>query len=443
MRGKYERTLLSRLIIANFLSYNVSVGKSYMKSVIAAIDLKAFYSFVECLDRQLDPFTTPLVVCDAERGPGTIVLSVTPFLKAQGVPSRLRKRDLPKRDDIIYAVPRMARYIEMSAKVVSIMLDFVGEDDLHVYSIDESFLSLAPYLKLYQMTPHQLVRNILDKIKKETGLFATAGIGDSLFLAKAAMEFEGKKKPDGIAEWTKEDVKSKMWPVSPLSEMWGISSHLEKRLNDIGITTIGELAHAEDELLIKYFGVVGKDLKDHANGIDDSNIRDKYVPKETSLSNGQSLFRDYTKKEMPTIIREMSDDLALRLRLEGKKTGLVALMIGYTYDFGGGFARQLTLTTSTNENDVIYDGLMTLFKKFCEDKPIRRVDVSFGKLTADEFEQLDLFGDEDKRGDKKVLRSTLDAIIVRFGKDAVLRGSALLKESNAKRRHAQIGGHRK
>ena len=414
-----------------------------MNPVIAAIDLKAFYSFVECLDRKLDPFATPLVVCDESRGPGTIVLSVSPFLKALGVPSRLRKRDLPKRDDIIFAVPRMARYIEMSAKVVSIFLDFVGEDDLHVYSIDESFLNLGPYLKLYKSTPRQLACKILDKIKKETGLFATAGISENLFLAKSALEFEGKKAKDGIGEWTKEDIKTKLWPISPLSEMWGISGHLEKRLNEIGIETIGELANAPEALLIKYFGAIGKDLREHANGIDDSDIREKYIPKETSLSNGQSLFRDYARSEMPTIIREMSDDLALRLRLEGKKTGLVALGIGYSYSFGGGFSRQLTLVKSTSENDLIFDGLITFFRKFCEDKPIRRVDISFGKLSFDDFEQLDLFDEKNKQTNKRELRKALDEIVLRFGRDAVLRGSALLEESNAIKRHAQIGGHRK
>jgi DNA polymerase V len=414
-----------------------------MKPVIAAIDLKAFYSFVECLDRKLDPFSTPLVVCDAERGPGTIVLSVSPFLKAAGVPSRLRKRDLPKRDDIIFAVPRMARYIEMSAKVVSIMLDFVGEDDLHVYSIDESFLNLGPYLKFYKKTPRQLVRMILEKIRSETGLFATAGIGENLFLAKSALEFEGKKSKDAIGEWTKTDVQTKLWPISPLSEMWGISGGLQKRLNEIGIESIGELANAPEELLIKYFGVIGKDLRDHANGIDDSNIREKYIPKETSLSNGQSLFRNYKKSEMPVIIREMSDDLALRLRLEGKKTGLVCLMIGYSYEIGGGFSRQLSLVKSTSENDIIYDGLLSLFRKFCEDKPIRRVDIAFGKLSFDDVEQLDLFLDSKKQFGKRQLRNALDEIVLRFGRDAVLRGSALLEESNVIKRHAQIGGHRK
>ncbi|MFA7700302.1 MAG: damage repair protein [Bacilli bacterium] len=414
-----------------------------MNTVIAAIDLKAFYSFVECLDRNLDPFVTPLVVCDEERGPGTIVLSVTPFLKAQGVPSRLRKRDLPKRDDIIFAVPRMARYIEMSAKVVSIFLDFVGEDDLHVYSIDESFLNLGPYLKLYKTTPRQIVRKILDKVLKETGLFATAGISENLFLAKSALEFTGKKAKDGIAEWTKDDVKSKLWPISPLSKMWGISTNLEKRLNEIGIETIGELANAPEALLIKYFGIIGKDLRDHANGIDDSNIREKYIPKETSLSYGQSLFRDYKRSEMPLIIREMSDDLALRLRLEGKKAGLVALMIGYSYELGDGFSRQLTLMKSTSDNDLIYDGLMTLFRKFCEDKPIRRVDIAFGVFSFDDCEQLDLFDTSNKQVNKRELRKALDEIVLRFGRDSVLRGSALLEESNVIKRHAQIGGHRK
>ena len=414
-----------------------------MKPVIAAIDLKAFYSFVECLDRKLDPFSTPLVVCDAERGPGTIVLSVSPFLKAAGVPSRLRKRDLPKRDDIIFAVPRMARYIEMSAKVVSIMLDFVGEDDLHVYSIDESFLNLGPYLKFYKKTPRQLVRMILEKIRSETGLFATAGISENLFLAKSALEFEGKKSMDAIGEWTKNDVQTKLWPVSPLSKMWGISGGLQKRLNEIGIESIGELANAPEELLIKYFGVIGKDLRDHVNGIDDSNIREKYIPKETSLSTGQSLFRDYKKSEMPVIIREMSDDLALRLRLEGKKTGLVSLIIGYSYDYGGWFSRQLSLVKSTSENDIIYDGLMSLFQKFCEDKPIRRIDIAFGKLSFDDVVQLDLFLDSKKQFGKRKLRNALDEIVRRFGRDAVLRGSALLEESNVIKRHAQIGGHRK
>ena len=127
---------------------------------IAVIDMKAFYAFVECVERKLNPFTTPLVVCDPTRGDGTIVLSVSPFLKDQGVPSRCRRRELPPIEGLIFAQPRMGLYVKKSAEIINIVLDFVGEDDIHIYSIDEFFVNLGPYLKAYECTPYQLVRKI-------------------------------------------------------------------------------------------------------------------------------------------------------------------------------------------------------------------------------------------------------------------------------------------
>ncbi|MDY0100721.1 MAG: damage repair protein [Bacilli bacterium] len=413
------------------------------EQLIACLDLKAFYSYVECLDRKLDPFQAPLVVCDDERGEGTIVLSVSPYLKSQGVPSRLRKRDLPKRDDLIFARPRMSRYIEMSSIVTSILLDFVGEDDLHIYSIDESFINLTPYLRFYNLSPYALVKEIIKTINKKTGLKVSAGISENMFLAKCALEFEGKKTIEGIAYWHKNDIKTKLWPIKPLSSMWGISSRLEKRLNDLGITTIGELANASEELLIKYFGVIGKDLKDHANGIDYSNIREKYIPQNTSLACGQCLFRDYSKEESATLIREMCDDLSRRLRRINKKANTVSLTVGYTYEFGGGFSRQLTLTKSTNDEDSLFEGLLILLRKHCKNVPIRRISISFCSLEDDNFEQLDLFNCESELRKKRSLREAFDNIVSLFGKDAILRASALLEHSTIKLRHAQIGGHRR
>ena len=128
---------------------------------IAVIDLKAFYSFVECVDRGIDPFKTPLVVCDKERGKNTIILSVTPYLKSLGVPSRLRYKELPKGIDYIYAVPRMARYIEKSSEVISILLDFFSEEDIHVYSIDEVFIDITKYLKISKLTPREFAMKLI------------------------------------------------------------------------------------------------------------------------------------------------------------------------------------------------------------------------------------------------------------------------------------------
>ena len=105
---------------------------TYMENVkreIAVIDLKAFYAFVECLDRGLNPFESALVVADISRSPNTIVLSVSPYLKKKGIPSRCRVKELPKIYKYIFATPRMARYIEMSSKVVEVLLSFVSRDD--------------------------------------------------------------------------------------------------------------------------------------------------------------------------------------------------------------------------------------------------------------------------------------------------------------------------
>ena len=319
------------------------------KRAIAVIDLKAFYSYVECVDKGLDPWKTPLVVADKSRSVNTIVLSVTPYLKSKGIPSRLRVRELPKGIDYIFATPRMERYIEMSAKITSIFLDFVSEEDLHVYSIDEAFLDLTTYLSYYKKTPKQIVKDILNRIRKETGLEATAGIGDNFFLAKVALDLYAKKQKDGIFTMHKEDVPKYLWPVSPLSKIWGIGEKTEQKLNLLGIFNVEQLAKSNREYIRKKFGIMGDQLIDCANGIDESDIRGVYVPKETSLSNGQTLMRDYSKEEARVVIQELIDDLSLRMRNDGFMCRVVSLYVGYSKNLGG-FGRQISLLNASDDS---------------------------------------------------------------------------------------------
>ena len=114
-----------------------------MDRQIAVIDMKSFYAFVECVERGLNPFTTPLAVCDPTRGDGTVVMSVSPFLKEMGVPSVCRRRELPNVPGMVLAQPRMSLYIKKSAEIINIVLNHVGEDDIHVYSIDEFFVNVG------------------------------------------------------------------------------------------------------------------------------------------------------------------------------------------------------------------------------------------------------------------------------------------------------------
>ncbi len=412
------------------------------KRTIAVIDLKAFYSYVECLDRGLDPWSTPLVVADKERGTNTIVLSVSPFLKKHGIPSRCRIKELPKKFKYIYAVPRMERYLEKSADVINVLYHFVSEEDVHVYSIDEAFVDLTSYLEYYHKTPLQMVSTIIKQIKDDTGLQATAGIGDNFFLAKVALDIYAKKERNGIARMSINDIKEKLWPITPLSKVWSIGRRTELKLNAMNIYTVKDIATSDVDYLKSKFGVMGEQLWRHANGIDEADIHEKYEPKEKSLSLGQVLFRDYQKDEAVTIIREMVDELGSRLRSQNKMTQIVAIFIGYSKNKGG-FARRSTLLAATDDSEALLEAILELYKKYVTDLPIRNISISFGGLVDSSHQQLNLFEDEKKQEQRHNLQKAMDKLHAKYGKNSVLRASSLLEESTVKERNKYIGGHRK
>ena len=163
-----------------------------MEDIYAVIDMKSFYASCECAARGLSPFCTPLAVADPDRSFNTIVMSCTPYLKEKyHCPNVCRISELPPIPGLIIAKPRMRYYLEQSARIVSIFLDFVSEEDLHVYSVDESFLRLTPYLSLYRCTAEDIVRKIQNRIQKELRMTATAGLGPNMFLAKVCLDNEG------------------------------------------------------------------------------------------------------------------------------------------------------------------------------------------------------------------------------------------------------------
>ena len=412
------------------------------KRVIAVIDLKAFYSYVECLDRGLDPWKEPLVVADKERGTNTIVLSVSPFLKKQGVPSRCRIKELPKKYKYIYAVPRMERYLEKSAEVIDVLYHFVAEEDVHVYSIDEAFVDLTSYLKYYNKTPLQMATTIINQIKEETGLQATAGIGDNFFLAKIALDIYAKKERNGIAKVSTADIKEKLWPITPLNKVWSIGPRMEARLNKIGLFTVKDIALSNLDYLRDKFGVIGEQLWRHANGIDEADIHEKYEPKEHSLSLSQVLFRDYNKDEAITIVREMVDTLASRMRSDNKMTKVVAIYVGYSKNLGG-FARRSTLLAPTDDSEIILKAILEIYHMYIGDSPIRTIGINFGGLLESTYQQLNMFEDDKEQIKRRNLQKTMDTLQTKFGKNSVLRASSLLEESTIRERNNFIGGHRK
>ena len=412
------------------------------KRTIAVIDLKAFYSYVECLDRGLDPWTTPLVVADKDRGTNTIVLSVSPYLKKHGIPSRCRVKELPKEFEYIYAVPRMERYLEKSADVINVLYHFVSEEDVHVYSIDEAFIDLTSYLSYYNKRPLDMVSTIINQIKEDTGLQATAGIGDNFFLAKVALDIYAKKEKNGIASISNNEIKEKLWPITPLSKVWSIGSRTEAKLNAMNIFTVKDIAVSNVDYLKMKFGVMGEQLWRHANGIDESDIHEQYVPKEKSLSLGQVLFRNYKKDEAITVIKEMVDELSSRMRNQEKMAHVVSLFIGYSKNKGG-FAKRMTLPFATDDTAYLLNGILEIYNQNVKDLPIRNISMCFSGLVAADYHQLCLFEDEKEQSKRHNLQKTLDILHSKYGKNSVLKASSLLEESTVIERNSLIGGHKR
>ena len=409
---------------------------------IICIDLKSFFASCECIRLNKDPFSYPLVVANPNQGDGAITLAVTPYLKTLGVPSRGRIFEIPKNIKYDIIMPHMNYYIQKSKEVVSIYLDYVSKDDLHIYSIDECFLDVTHYLKLYKKTDYELAKEILENIYKKTGLTATAGIGPNMLLAKVSMDIEAKHNKDNISKWTYEDVEKKLWKISPLSNMWGIGKNMERNLNKMNIFSIEDLAKTSSGILKDKFGVIGLELWNHANGIDTSKISDfNGQTKDKSYSNSQVLFKDYNEKNIFLIINEMVDNLCERLRKNNKEAACFGLGITYSKNTPGGFYHNVKLDNSTNKSNDFIKYANLIFDKFYEGLPIRKVTVCAGKLTDKLGTQLNLFEKYEEKEKNDNINLTLDVIKKKYGKNSVLKASSLLEDSTVKDRNKKIGGH--
>lgn len=410
-----------------------------MEKVIGIIDLKSFYASCECAARHLDIFKTPLVCCDPYRSESSVVMSVTPYLKEKyRIGNVCRKRDLPDVPGMIYAVPRMSYYLQISTKVISIFLKYISKEDLHVYSVDESFLNLGPYIKMYG-SAEKIVKMIQKEIKDRLGLVATAGIGPNMFLAKIALDTEGKKKEPYLARWTYDDVEKKLWKIKPIDKIWSIASGTKTHLARIGINSIESLAKADINLLTKEFGVMGVQLKNLANGIDEADIREKVIPMNPSLSNGQTLIHPYSPKDCELLLREMNDDLSERLRRSGYLAKKISVFASRKI---GTYSKELSLPYPSESPSELFEYIKEAFYDHIGNEDVYALGISYGNLSASEFLQSSFLSDPCSLKKERDLNVTLDKIRDAYGRNSVLRCSALLKNSTIKTRHTQIGGHR-
>ncbi len=491
-----------------------------------AIDLKSFYASVECVERGLDPLVTNLVVADASRTDKTIVLAVSPGLKGYGLPgrprlfevvqaaklinasrrSRIKGRDFSGRSscttdldndptlelDYITAVPRMSLYMKYSTDIYKIYLKYIAPEDILVYSCDEVFMDVTSYLDTYRQSAHELTLTIIRDVLEHTGITATAGIGTNMFLCKIAMDIEAKHmKPDKdgvrIAELDEMTFRKKLWGYTPITDFWRIGPGTAKKLDKMGLKTMGDVAmYSEkyEDMLYKVFGVNAELLIDHAWGWEPCTIEDtrQYRPANNSISSGQVLMRPYAHDEAAIVVREMTDALTLDLVRKGLVTDQIVLTLNYeavkdpkdlpdykgeiTLDWYGRYAPKhahgtANLERRTSSTRLITDAVMDLFERITDPSlMIRRITVCAAKVVSErevddtnEYEQLDLFTDFEQKQQERIAEderlarehslqlATLD-IKNKYGKNAILKGTNFLKGSTARERNAQVGGHK-
>ena len=416
-------------------------------AVYMCLDLKSFYASVECADLGVDPFTTPLVVADASRGLGAITLAISPALKQLGIKNRCRLFEIPSNVEYMAVKPRMRRYMEVSASIYGVLLDYVAPEDIHVYSIDEYFIDVTPYSRLYKKTWRELALLFKQKVLELTHIHATVGLGSNLFLAKVALDVLAKHAPQGIGVLNEELFREKIWHHQPITDIWQIGKGIAGRLHKYGVVDLHGITTVPEDRWYKEFGVNAELLIDHAWGRETCTMKEihAYRPAKHSLSRGQILLRNYSYEECFVPLREMVESLVLELIAEEALTKYISLGVRYADRTVKGTGGSRRLSKYTCSLDVLSQTVLELYKDTAHFRQaIRQLSVGFDDLVNREavpWEE-DLFSTSQDREEKAYqVERTVLTIKEKFGGNSILRASSLQEEGTMQFRNTLVGGH--
>ncbi len=411
---------------------------------ILCIDIKSFFASVEAAERQQHPLQAKIVVVSKPDNNGGLVLAASPRVKEQyNIRTGTRIYEIPRQADIEIVEPRMALYLEKNLAIVEIFKRYVPHSDLHIYSIDESFLDVTKSQELFGSV-WEIATNIQQAIWKELNLVATIGIGDNPLLAKLALDHQAKTDEHNQyqAYWSYERVPDTIWQIKKLSSFWGIGARTEEKLNHLGIYNLFDLAQYDLQKIKTKFNGLGEQLFFHAHGIDRTLLSDQFVAKENTFSKNQILNHDYKNPEdIKVVIREMTEENAQRLRKHSLTTSAVKLTIGYSKQtIQSGFSHQMAIS-ATNSSKKLVDYMLQLFKNYYEPYPVRVINISFNKIVPKQGTQLDLFEPLEAALKDEKLEETVDFIRKKHGYTSLLHASSLLPNSMALQRSKLLGGH--
>lgn len=413
--------------------------------VYFCIDMKTFYASVECAERGLNPFETNLAVVDETRGKNALCLAITPKMKAQGIKNRCRMSEIPKSINFIRALPRMQLYIDYAADIYEIYLNYFAPQDIHVYSIDESFIDVTDYLPMYNIDAVSFAKKLMNEIAAKMHIPSTAGIGTNLYLAKIALDITAKHSKDHIGYLDEELYIKTLWNHRPITDFWQIAQGTERRLAKYGIHDMEGIAKAPTDMLYKAFGVNAELLIDHAWGRESCLMEDikNYRSKSKSVSFSQVLPSDYTYEQAKNVMMEMVIHGCQEMMRRKVITNKVGIFVGYTFGGREATGGTIRMIATTNLPSHIQPYVEQLFDKTTDKAtPIRRLGINFEDVCDEGCEGYDLFTNfEEVEREKKREHAILE-IADKYGKNAILRGLNYMDGATQRERNTFIGGHR-
>jgi len=387
---------------------------------ILHVDLNAFYASVEQAKNESLKGKAIAVAGDKDKRNG-IILTASYEARKFGIRTGMTIQEARNLcPNIIFIKPHFKDYMDYSNRVMDILRDYTP--DVEVFSIDEAWLDVTGCERLFG-DAKKIANTIRERIKRELKITASIGVSYCKLMAKMASDL---KKPDATTVIEPEDIKEKIWPL-PVEDLFGVGRRMKRKLNNIGIFTIGDLANMPMSVIEDKFGKVGRYLWKFANGIDDSKVNPN-SRQIKGIGNSITTPRNVVNmEEASEVLMALSESVGKRLREHGLEGSIIEIIIRYS-DFTT-IIRQRKLRFFTDITYEIYKSSMKLFNETWDGRPLRLLGVRItGLRRCDDFKQISIF-DDDKKIKYEKIDKCIDLIREKYGYNSVIRAKLLTNES--------------
>ncbi len=385
---------------------------------ILHVDLNNFFASCECL-RDESIRNLPVAVCGSTEERHGIVLAKNYPAKDKGVKTGQTiwqaKQLCP---NLVTVLPHFSMYVDFSKKVRKILLDYT--DLVEPFSIDESWLDVTNS-KIFGDSV-QIANEIRKRVLLETGLTVSIGVSYNKIFAKLGSDM---KKPNAVTIITKDNFKKIVWPL-PVSDMLMIGRATTKKLNDMGVFTIGELANLSKDFLQDKFGKNGILLYEFSNGIGNDTVRNYYdiVPPK-SIGNSTTCYKDLTtNQEVKEVFSTLASSVVARM-LDSGYTHARTLKLWVKDNSLKSFGKQCKFNGESNFYNITKTAYELFLQIYDWHLPVRALGISVCDFVDGSF-QLDLFGNMSQNCNK--LDETILQVKNKYGDDILKQGNGLFDE---------------